>query len=205
MHPVRSLTEFLIWAPPLREFVKRAPGKSWRYLEAQCPVGLLGHGVVVSGVAAWTMQRGRAYFGKTNWHVNASTQRKQRWGRRPARESELPPRLHQTDPCRGPLAKFGRGIFPPQSARPSLVGKYGPRVTRYFAGALCDHDSGLLPPAWNWAAQSLVVPAPLLFDGYFGTVHADSPAVSPHCPQGEMDRNPKPKVNLSTGIPHLPE
>ena len=100
--------------------------------------------------------------------------------------------------CAGPThiaapSRYSVGEYPPNKARVVHLWKeHGPWAVRYFAGDLYAHDSGYLPPAWDWAAQSLAVRAPPLFDGYFGTVRDNNPAVSPPLSQEAMSRGPKP-------------
>ena len=81
----------------------------------------------------------------------------------------------------------------------------GSWAARCLAGALYARDSGYLPSTWYWAAQSLVIRASPLFGGFFGTAHADNPAVSAPVSSEAMGRGPKPKINLSTCAPEPSE
>ena len=108
-------------------------------------------------------------------------------------------------PTSRPPFDIWSGNIPPAKRAGSTCGKnMAPWAARYLAGALFDHDSGYLPCAWDRAAQFSVARARPLPDCFFGAVHAGNSAVSPPLPQEEMDRDPKPKVNLSTGAPRLP-
>ena len=76
-----------------------------------------------------------------------------------------------------------------------------PLAVRYFAASLYAFNSGYLFSAYDWAAQSLAVSAPPLFDGHSGTAHADNPAVSPPPTQEDMGNDAKPKVTVFTCAP----
>ena len=83
----------------------------------------------------------------------------------------------------------------------SLLKEHGPWAVRRFAAFLYAYDSGYLPSAWDWAAQSFVVRARPLFDGTFGTVHASNPAVSPPPTLNETEADPRPKKKLVSNCP----
>ena len=81
----------------------------------------------------------------------------------------------------------------------------GPWAVRYFAGAVYPRDSGYLPTARDSASRPLALEAPTLFDGYFGAVCAEHPAVTPPPSQDDLEGNPRPTVHLSKAVPCLPE
>ena len=72
--------------------------------------------------------------------------------------------------------------------------EHGPWAARYCAARLYAQRRGYLHQYWDWAAQSLSISAPPLFDGVFGSVRGKSPAVSP--PSKQMDEVPNPKLSL---------
>ena len=70
----------------------------------------------------------------------------------------------------------------------------GPWAVRYYAACLYVQRWGYIPRNWDWAAKSLPVSAPLLFDGVNRSVRDKSPAVSP--PSKPMDEVPNPKLSV---------
>ena len=78
--------------------------------------------------------------------------------------------------------------------------KLGPWAARFYAATLYAQEPGYLPSGWYWAAQSLNVRAPPLFDGAFGSVREQSSAVPLSSRRESADKNPKFEVNLSAGV-----
>ena len=62
-------------------------------------------------------------------------------------------------------------------------------------------DNGRISPVWDWAAQSLILKAPALFDGYFGAEHLGAPILPAPSAREPPSGASKPTVLLVGAIP----
>ena len=76
---------------------------------------------------------------------------------------------------------------------------HGPWTVRYFAVVVYESENGCLPFDWDWAARSLILKPPTLFDGHFGTQHSGSAALPPP-PSPDTSEGPSKPTQLSTGV-----
>ena len=101
-------------------------------------------------------------------------------------------------------ARYEVGELSPQQARGiSLWMEHGPWAARNYAALLNAQHWGYLPTNWDWAEQSLDLPAPPRFDGVSGSVREKSPALCP--PSKQVGDGPDPKLgaHLNAGMsPH---
>ena len=98
-------------------------------------------------------------------------------------------------------ARYEVGELSPQQARGiSLRMEHGPWAARYYAARLYAQHWGYLPTNWDWAEQSLDLPAPPRFDGVSGSVREKSHALCPRSKQVDDGPDPKLGVQLNAGM-----
>ena len=108
--------------------------------------------------------------------------------------------LRETDPYCDSLAICGWRVPPRQSpGSPAADGPWSSGGS-LFAASLYAREWAYLPSAWDWAAQSLTLCVPPLFDGAFGSLRAPTSAVSPPSTQEAADKNPKVEARLTVGV-----
>ena len=78
---------------------------------------------------------------------------------------------------------------------------FGPWAVRFFAAVVCARGNDCLSSAWDWAAQSLALKPPAVFDSFFGAERAEHHTAPAPSSQNDPPGTSKPTVRPPADVP----
>ena len=97
------------------------------------------------------------------------------------------------------------GFFAGETHGDRVWGDHRPSAPRYLAATLYARVNGRFSTVWDWTAQYLILKAPALFVGFFGTGHMGAPVSPAPSAREHLGAPPKPPSPSPDASPSIQE